>query len=65
MTLAVARVVVRDDQVREAVQEKRQVGGEETVGTAACGSLYQTRLSKLCEFCINSCAERRKMTAVN
>ena len=25
----------------------------------------RTRPSKLCEFCINSCAERRKMTAVN
>ena len=25
----------------------------------------KTRPSKLCEFCIKSCAERRKMTAVN
>ena len=49
-------MVVRNDQVREAVQEKRQVGGEETVGTAACGSLYQiwvvnTILNLYCRYC--------------
>ena len=29
------------------------------------GHIRETRPSKLCEFCIKSCAERRKMTAVN
>ena len=35
------------------------------IGYIIMQMLYKTRPSKLCEFCIKSCAERRKMTVVN